>query len=140
MFHVHAWGFPYVATLLGIKQVYPGRYLPAALLQLIEKEKVSFSHCVPPIMQMLLSHPTSAAIDLSGWKVLIGGSAMSPTLARAALARGIDLPTPATACPKPVRCCRSRTSPAPICSVRAKSRCCCAARPVCRCRSSICAW
>ena len=93
MFHVHAWGFPYVATLLGLKQVYPGRYLPAALLQLIAKEKVSFSHCVPPIMQMLLSHPTSAAIDLSGWKVLIGGSAMSPVLARAALARGIDVLT-----------------------------------------------
>ena len=93
MFHVHAWGFPYVATLLGIKQVYPGRYLPASLLQLIAKEKVSFSHCVPPIMQMLLSHPTSAAVDLSGWKVLIGGSAMSPALARAALARGIDVLT-----------------------------------------------
>ena len=91
MFHVHAWGLPYVATLLGIKQVYPGRYLPAALLQLIAKEKVSFSHCVPPIMQMLLSHPTSAAVDLSGWKVMIGGSAMSPALARAALARGIDV-------------------------------------------------
>ncbi len=91
MFHVHAWGLPYVATLLGIKQVYPGRYLPAALLQLIAKEKVSFSHCVPPIMQMLLSHPTSAAVDLSGWKVMIGGSAMSPTLARAALSRGIDV-------------------------------------------------
>ena len=91
MFHVHAWGLPYVATLLGIKQVYPGRYLPAALLQLIAKEKVSFSHCVPPIMQMLLSHPTSAAVDLSGWKVMIGGSAMSPALARAAQARGIDV-------------------------------------------------
>ena len=26
MFHVHAWGLPYVATLLGVKQVYPGRY------------------------------------------------------------------------------------------------------------------
>ncbi|HAI89811.1 MAG TPA: long-chain fatty acid--CoA ligase, partial [Alcanivorax sp.] len=25
MFHVHAWGVPYVATLLGVKQVYPGR-------------------------------------------------------------------------------------------------------------------
>jgi fatty-acyl-CoA synthase len=93
MFHVHAWGFPYVATLLGLKQVYPGRYLPGSLLQLIEKEKVTFSHCVPPIMQMLLSHPGSEAIDLSRWKVLIGGSAMSPTLARAALARGIDLLT-----------------------------------------------
>ena len=24
MFHVHAWGLPYIATLLGVKQVYPG--------------------------------------------------------------------------------------------------------------------
>ena len=93
MFHVHAWGFPYVATLLGLKQVYPGRYLPGALLQLIDQEKVTFSHCVPSIMQMLLTHPSIDSIDLSGWKVLIGGSAMSEALAKAALKRGIDLLT-----------------------------------------------
>ena len=93
MFHVHAWGFPYVATLLGLKQVYPGRYLPATLLQLIDKEKVTFSHCVPSIMQMLLSHPSVDSIDLSRWKVLIGGSAMSPALATASLKRGIDVLT-----------------------------------------------
>ena len=28
MFHVHAWGLPYVATSLGVKQVYPGKYAP----------------------------------------------------------------------------------------------------------------
>src|SRR5215467_9608297 len=28
MFHVHAWGLPYVAAMLGVKQVYPGRYVP----------------------------------------------------------------------------------------------------------------
>ena len=93
MFHVHAWGFPYVATLLGLKQVYPGRYLPGALLKLIADEKVTFSHCVPSIMQMLFNHPAGEHIDLSGWKVLIGGSAMSPSLATAALKRGIDVLT-----------------------------------------------
>jgi len=93
MFHVHAWGFPYIATLLGLKQVYPGRYLPGSLLQLIKDEGVTFSHCVPSIMQMLLSHPGSETIDLSRWKVLIGGSAMSPALARAGHKRGIDLLT-----------------------------------------------
>ena len=93
MFHVHAWGFPYVATLLGLKQVYPGRYMPGTLLQLISDEKVTFSHCVPSIMQMLLSHPNSEAFDLSGWKVLIGGSAMSAGLAQASLKRGIDVLT-----------------------------------------------
>ena len=25
MFHVHAWGIPYIATTIGLKQVYPGR-------------------------------------------------------------------------------------------------------------------
>ncbi len=93
MFHVHAWGFPYVATLLGIKQVYPGRYLPATLLQLIVQEKVSFSHCVPSILQMLLAHPDAERTDLSGWKVLIGGSALSQALALTTMARGIDLLT-----------------------------------------------
>jgi fatty-acyl-CoA synthase len=29
MFHVHAWGLPWTATLSGVKQVYPGRYDPA---------------------------------------------------------------------------------------------------------------
>ncbi|MDR0246953.1 MAG: fatty acid--CoA ligase [Burkholderiales bacterium] len=93
MFHVHAWGFPYVATLLGLKQVYPGRYVPGSLLKLILDEQVTYSHCVPSIMQMLLSHPGSESFDLSGWKVLIGGSTMSETLAQAALKRGIDLTT-----------------------------------------------
>jgi len=93
MFHVHAWGFPYVATLLGLKQVYPGRYLPANLLKLIVSERVTYSHCVPSIMQMLLSHPDSASFDLTGWKVLIGGSAMSETLALNALKRGIEVVT-----------------------------------------------
>jgi fatty-acyl-CoA synthase len=93
MFHVHAWGFPYVATLLGVKQVYPGRYVPASLLKLIVGERVTYSHCVPSIMQMLLSHPDSASCDLSGWKVLIGGSAMSEALAQAALRRGIEVVT-----------------------------------------------
>ena len=67
--------------------------MPGSLLQLIVEEKVTFSHCVPSIMQMLLSHPNSHAFDLSGWKVLIGGSAMSPGLAKASLKRGIDLLT-----------------------------------------------
>jgi fatty-acyl-CoA synthase len=74
MFHVHAWGFPYVATLLGAKQVYPGPYEPEKLLRLIQREKVTLSHCVPTILQMLLNNPAINEVDLSRWKVLIGGS------------------------------------------------------------------
>jgi len=91
MFHVHAWGFPYVATALGIKQVYPGRYAPDTLLELIREEGVTLSHCVPTILHMLLSHPKIDTIDLSGWKVLIGGAALPQAMCRAALDRGIDI-------------------------------------------------
>ena len=91
MFHVHAWGFPFLATLLGVKQVYPGRYQPAALLRLIAQERVSFSHCVPSILQMLLDAPEAAATELKGWKVIVGGSALTLGLARRASDRGIEV-------------------------------------------------
>jgi fatty-acyl-CoA synthase len=91
MFHVHAWGLPYVATMLGVKQVYPGRYVPDVLLGLVAREKVTFSHCVPTILQMMLASPASQAVDLAGWKMVIGGSALPLPLARAAVERGIDL-------------------------------------------------
>lgn len=91
MFHVHAWGVPYVATLMGIKQVYPGRYLPGRLLALIAREKVTFSHCVPTILHMLLDHPDAAQTDLRDWKVIIGGAALPRALAQRALDRGIDI-------------------------------------------------
>ena len=91
MFHVHAWGLPYVATMLGVKQVYPGRYVPDTLLELVEKENVTFSHCVPTILHMLLKHPHAQRMDLAGWKLVIGGAAMSRSLCIDAMQRGIDL-------------------------------------------------
>lgn len=91
MFHVHAWGFPYVATALGIKQVYPGKYAPDMLLNLLIKEKVTLSHCVPTILHLLMSHPHFAGADLSRWKVLIGGAALPQAMCRAALRKGIDI-------------------------------------------------
>jgi len=91
MFHVHAWGFPYLATMMGLKQVYPGRYQPDVICRLIAEEKVSFSHCVPTILHMILSHPLAKQTDFSGWKVLIGGSALPEAMATTAQKRGIDI-------------------------------------------------
>ncbi|MFP4668434.1 MAG: fatty acid--CoA ligase [Desulfobacterales bacterium] len=91
MFHVHAWGIPYLMTLLGAKQVYPGRYEPQKLLELAEKEKVTFSHCVPTILHMLLTEPASEKMDLTGWKINIGGAALPRGLAKAAMERGINI-------------------------------------------------
>ena len=91
MFHVHAWGFPYAATLLGIKQIYPGRYIAANLLRLIAEEGATFTHCVPTILQMLLAAPEVEDTDLSRLKMVIGGSALPRGLAAAAMQRGIDI-------------------------------------------------
>jgi len=76
MFHVHAWGFPWSATLAGVKQVYPGRYEPAMLVKLIKSEGVTFTHGVPTILQMLLDAAAKASVDLTGLKMVIGGSAL----------------------------------------------------------------
>jgi fatty-acyl-CoA synthase len=91
MFHVHAWGFPWSATLAGVKQVYPGRYEPATLLKLIKTEGVTMTHGVPTILQMLLGAADAAKTDLAGLKMIIGGSALPKALAKQALAAGIDI-------------------------------------------------
>ena len=91
MFHVHGWGFPYAATMLGLKQIYPNRYVPNRLAELVCEHKVTFSHCVPTILHMLLDSDAAASADLSNWKLIIGGSALSRGLAERALAKGINL-------------------------------------------------
>jgi len=91
MFHVHAWGCPYTATTTGSKLVFPGRYSPEMLLRLIKDEGVTFTHCVPTILQMLLTAPGSKDVDFSKLKMVVGGSALPRSLARAALQRGIDI-------------------------------------------------
>ena len=91
MFHVHAWGMPYAATLLGMKQVYPGAYEPEMLMKLILGHRVTFSHCVPTILGMLLNNPKVKDLDLSYFRVIIGGSALPKGLARGAMELGIDI-------------------------------------------------
>lgn len=91
MFHVHAWGLPYVATLMGVKQVYPGKYDPKSLVELIATEGVTFSHCVPTVLQMLLTEAEQKSQKLLGWKVMVGGASMSATLAKRAMASGLQV-------------------------------------------------
>jgi fatty-acyl-CoA synthase len=91
MFHVHAWGFPYLASLLGAKQVYPGRFDPENTLALIRNEKVTFSHCVPTILHIIINHPSAGETDLRGWKVNTGGMALPRGLAERAMELGIDI-------------------------------------------------
>lgn len=91
MFHVHAWGMPYMFTMICTKQVYPGRYDPAMILKLVLEEKVTFSHCVPTIIHMLVTSPVIKQINLSNWKVVIGGSALPEGLCKEALKYNINI-------------------------------------------------
>jgi fatty-acyl-CoA synthase len=91
MFHVHAWSVPYQATLMGVKQVYPGRYEPATICRLRTEEGVTYSHCVPAILQMVLAHAAEADTDLSGWTMTIGGSALTRATFDAATRAGMAI-------------------------------------------------
>ncbi|MDA0817794.1 MAG: AMP-binding protein, partial [Planctomycetota bacterium] len=91
MFHVHAWGIPYLATILGLKQVSPGRYEPDRLVRLIKEHAVTFSHCVPTLVQMLLNQPAAEGLNYQGLKLVIGGAPRPKGLAEAAQGRGIRI-------------------------------------------------
>ena len=79
MFHANAWGYPYLAAMLGSKIVYPGPLLdPHSLLEDFVQEKVTWTAGVPTIwmgiLQVLDADP--AKYDLSHMKgMLVGGSA-----------------------------------------------------------------
>jgi fatty-acyl-CoA synthase len=91
MFHVHAWGIPYLATLLGLKQVYGGRFVADSAVALYRRENVTLSHCVPTQLRMVLDSAKTKGTLLSGWKMLIGGASLSQALAREALGLGLDV-------------------------------------------------
>ncbi|MBS9780357.1 MAG: fatty acid--CoA ligase [Moraxellaceae bacterium] len=93
MFHVHAWGMPYTSTMCGLKQVYPGRYIPELMVNLIKQEGVTFTHGVPTVLQMLLQQAEVSDTHFDGLKMTIGGSKLTEGLAKSAMARGIKCVT-----------------------------------------------
>jgi fatty-acyl-CoA synthase len=91
MFHVHAWGVPYLATVHGLKQVYPGKYEPEMLLRLIVEEGATFSHCIPTILQMVITAAEAKGVDLSHWRVVTGGARLTRGLAAEARKLGVKV-------------------------------------------------
>ncbi len=93
MFHVHGWGFPYASGLLGQKYVLVGKYDPGKILEKLSEEKVTWSHMVPTILNLVLNHPSleNHKEALSRWKVVIGGAALPTELARRAMKQGIKI-------------------------------------------------
>ena len=84
MFHANAWGYPYIAAMLGAKQVFPGPHLdPESLLDDFVAEGVTWTAGVPTIwlgiLQLLDAEP--GRWDLSRMKgMLVGGSAAPRSL------------------------------------------------------------
>jgi fatty-acyl-CoA synthase len=79
MFHANAWGYPYLASMLGAKLVYPGPFLdPETLLEDFVEEGVTLSAGVPTIWlgMLALLDANPGKWDLSKMKgMLVGGSA-----------------------------------------------------------------
>jgi len=77
------------------------------LVKLIKSEGVTFTHGVPTILQMLLDAAVKASVDLTGLKMVIGGSALPKALAKRALA-AVSISLRAMGCrerPTACRCC-----------------------------------
>ena len=82
MFHVNAWGVPYIAAATGCKLVLPGPGMDGeSLVKLIDGEKVTLALGVPTIWMGLL-----AALEATGSKAaslvrtVVGGSALPPSM------------------------------------------------------------
>ena len=74
MFHANAWGYPYVAAMLGANQVFPGPHLdPESLLDDFVQQGVTWTAGVPTIwlgiLQLLDANP--GKWDLSGMKGML---------------------------------------------------------------------
>ncbi len=82
MFHVNAWGLPYLGAMTGAKMVFPGPAMDGkSIYELIESEKVSFAAGVPTVWQMMLAHMQAGGLRFSTLKrTVIGGSACPPAM------------------------------------------------------------
>ena len=85
MFHVNAWGLPYVACMVGAKLVFPGPWLDGkSLHDLFETEGVTMSAGVPTVWQGLLAHVEANDLKFSTMKrTVIGGATCPPAMMEA---------------------------------------------------------
>ena len=86
MFHANAWGLPFASIMVGAKIVFPGPHLGAAdLLDLFEREKVTFAAGVPTIwlgiLQALDAEPERYRLT-PGMRMVVGGSAAPESMIR----------------------------------------------------------
>ena len=95
LFHVHGWGLPYLAGMWGMKTVLAGRYDAKNILDLVQRERVTYSDMVPTVLNMVINHPKAPEYReaFSRWRVVIGGAALPKGIALAAMQLGIKVMT-----------------------------------------------
>ena len=82
MFHVNAWGLPYIAAMTGAKLVFPGGALDGkSVYELIESEQVTMAAGVPTVWLGLLNHMAQHGLKFATMRrTVIGGSACPPAM------------------------------------------------------------
>jgi fatty-acyl-CoA synthase len=91
MFHAMAWGLPYASVMAGASMVMPGPGMtPAALLDLLETERVTVTAGVPTIWMGML--PLLAGRDLSALRAVICGGSAVPKVLSEGWREAIGLP------------------------------------------------
>ncbi len=93
MFHVNAWGIPYVAPMAGASLILPGRHVdPVTLLGLLNGERATVSAGVPTVWLGVLDQlrQTGARFETLR-RILSGGAAVPRALMAAYAAEGVRI-------------------------------------------------
>jgi fatty-acyl-CoA synthase len=93
MFHVSAWGLPFFAAITGAALILPGRQLdPAAIVELLEGERVTIAGGVPTVWLGVLGHLRRTGGELTTLRrIMSGGAAFPRALIAEYAARGITV-------------------------------------------------
>ena len=77
LFHIHAWGAPYLAVFTSTRLVLPGAFTVEGFCELVQNEKVTSTQFVPTMLAMIVEYPELAKYDLSSLKMCtVGGAAL----------------------------------------------------------------
>lgn len=79
LFHVNGWGIPHFLTAKGGTHVMLQKFSPNAVLESIEKERITRMYVVPTMINDILSSPELQSFDLSSMKEILIGGAPPPT-------------------------------------------------------------
>lgn len=83
LFHVNGWGVPHFLTMVGGRHVMLRRFEPAALMEQVQRHRVTRLLGVPAIFNAMLHSGERARFDLSSLRqLIIGGAPASPALVR----------------------------------------------------------